>query len=108
MLQELHSLQVSAAALPAQAQASLHGLSERVGTVIKKVKEAAGADVPISEKLVMLRVAVEEQVHPLLDTATATVQNVVKVARGKSEEVKPSEPPALTNGTTVNGNGAAH
>lgn len=108
MLQELHSLQASAATLPAQAQASLHGLSERIGTVIRKVKEAAGTDAPISDKLVILRTAVEEQVHPLLETATATVQGVVNAARGKVDEVKPTEPLAHSNGVTVNGNGTTN
>ena len=72
MLSELHSLQASAAALPAQAQASLHGLSERVGTVIGEVTGILRSEAPVSEKLAQLRVAVEQQVQPLLNTASAT------------------------------------
>lgn len=111
MLTELAHLQASAAALPAQAQASLGGLTERVGVVIGDVKAVLSSDAPVADKLSKLRVAVEQQVQPLLAGATARVQGAVSAVRAKAEEVTKSSPKAATNGTangTANGNGVAH
>lgn len=97
MLTELHSIQASAAALPANAQASLHGLSERVGPVIAEVKLVFLSDASIADKLSQLRTTIEQQVQPLLEGATARI----KAVRGQTE--------VTSNGTvSVNGNGAAH
>lgn len=105
MLTELHHLQTSAAQLPAQAQASLGGLTERVGTVIGDIKEVVAADAPVSDKLTRLREAVEHQVQPLLAGASARVQEVVGAVRAKTTKSAPGSPEP--NGV-ANGNGTAH
>ncbi|KAH8108779.1 hypothetical protein DFH11DRAFT_1631296 [Phellopilus nigrolimitatus] len=97
MLSELHSLQASAAALPAHAQTSLSGLSERVGTVIGQVKDTLRADAPVAEKLGQLRVTIEQQVKPLLAGASARAQGVANAVRSPK-----------TNGAPVHQNGGPH
>lgn len=103
MLAELHSLQTSAAGLPAHAQASLHNLSERVGTVIGEVSGVLRSEAPVSEKLAKLRVTIEHQVQPLLDTATATAYEAMKAVRGEKPANGTVE--SVANG---NSNGVAH
>lgn len=105
MLTELAHLQASAADLPSHAQASLGGLTERVGVVIGDVKGVLASDAPVADKLGRLRVAIEQQVQPLLAGATARVQGAVSAVRAKAEEVTKSSP--KLNGT-ANGNGTAH
>jgi len=106
MLSELHTLQSSAAALPAHAQASLHNLSERIGTVIGEVSGVLRSDAPVSEKLAQLRITIEHQVQPLLASATDTAYEAMKSMQRKSEETADK----ATNGAqeVANGNGSAH
>ncbi|KAI5122615.1 hypothetical protein M0805_008705 [Coniferiporia weirii] len=105
MLAELHGLQKSAAALPAQAQTSLNGLAERIGAVIGEVREVLAADAPVADRLAQLRVTVEQQVQPLLSGATARVQDAVNAVRARSA---PSTPGPNTDGAQMNGNGNLH
>ena len=116
MLTELHNIQKSAAQLPAHAQQSLHGLSERVSSVIGDVTAVIREDAPVSDKLGRLREAIEHQVQPLLETATATVHGAVKNIRGKTEAATEAASDKVTgngaasvNGdTSGNANGSAH
>ena len=105
MLAELHSLQASAAALPAAAQASLNGLSERLNPVIGEVKDVLKSDAPVKEKLTKLRATVEQQVQPILAGATAKVQGAVNAVRARtlSESSKPKSGSESNGITTANG-----
>ncbi|THH03165.1 hypothetical protein EW145_g6478 [Phellinidium pouzarii] len=105
MLTELNNLQASAATLPATVQASLGGLTERVGGVIGEVKGVLSSEAPVADKLAQLRATVEQQVQPLLSGATARVHDAMSAVRTKSA---PSSPHPTTNGTTVIGNGNVH
>ncbi|EJC97725.1 uncharacterized protein FOMMEDRAFT_115046 [Fomitiporia mediterranea MF3/22] len=104
MVGELHGLQTSASALPAQAQSSLGGLSERLGPVINEVKEILRSDAPVKEKLARLRQTVEQQIQPILANATARLQDAVKAVRSRAESVTANGKSApAPNGTVPNG-----
>lgn len=105
MVAELHSLQSSAAALPAAAQASLNGLSERLNPVISEVTDVLKSDAPVKDKLARLRATVEHQVQPILAGATARVQGAVNAVRSRT--VSESTNPKTENGVTT-ANGDSH
>lgn len=88
MLAELAQLQASAAALPAHAQAGLHGLSDHVGVAITEMRGVLRGDAPVKDKLAQLVQIVEQQVQPLLESASATVNGALKSVRGKGEETR--------------------
>ena len=56
------------------------------------------------EKATKVREHVQERVQPLLDTATARVQEILGALKARVSEEKKD---AATNGATVNGNGTA-
>lgn len=105
MVSELHNIQKSASQLPAQAQQSLHGLSERVTSVIGDVTAVLREDAPVSEKLGKLREAIEHQVQPLLQSASATLHGAVKNIRGKVES---SDGDKVEDKATGNGSAKAN
>ncbi|KAL5480784.1 hypothetical protein ACEPAI_9724 [Sanghuangporus weigelae] len=99
MLNELHSLQASAAALPSAL--GLNNLQEKLAPVIGEVKDVLKSEAPVKEKVGKLRKVVEESVKPILEVATARVQGAVNAVRARTVEGADSAKSAVNgvNGT---------
>ncbi|TFY74172.1 hypothetical protein EWM64_g9840 [Hericium alpestre] len=99
----LSDVMASTAALPAHLQSSFKPVQEGISSTITDLTEVLKSDLPLNDKVGKLGTTVQERVKPVLEAASARVQETIKAvtAAGKKEAEK-------ENAAVVNGNGSAH
>ncbi|KAI0312171.1 lipid droplet-associated perilipin protein [Amylostereum chailletii] len=93
MLDELHKIQASTAALPAHLQSSFQPVQAGISSTIHDLSAVLTSEAPLQDKVTKVAATVRERVTPVLDAAADAVRTVVK-------RVEAGAKPTPANGST--------
>ncbi|KAI0266113.1 hypothetical protein BC834DRAFT_824178 [Gloeopeniophorella convolvens] len=112
MIVELQKIQAATAALPANLQSSFKPVQEGITSTIADLSSVIKSDLPLNEKAGKVRATVQDHVTPVLESASARLQEAIRSLTARTEAAAgEAATAAKENGvplSTENGNGASH
>lgn len=86
LVQQLHQVQGSMAALPGQAHAQFEPVQQHIGRTIHDLSDILKTDAPLNDKLTRVSSTVRESVTPVLDAAADAIRAVIQRAEGTAQQ----------------------
>ena len=99
MVQQLHQVQSSMAALPGQAQAQFEPVQQHIASTIHDLSDILKTDAPLNDKVSRVSLTVRESVTPVLDAAADAIRSVLQRAEATTQQAAQTAQNGSANGT---------